>query len=436
MKIQTVTVVGANGAMGAAVAGVIAAFGNARVYLVSRSYEKSEKAKERAIASVRSDAIASRLFPVDMDELPRCVQESQWVFESVREDYSTKSEIYHTIAANRKPGTLVSTGTSGLSIEKLSESFDEEGRRLFFGTHFFNPPYNLLLCEFTKTSCCNETAAEEFSNYLSETLNRRLIVTRDAPAFLGNRIGFIFLNEAAQFAELYQDRGGIDYIDAILGPFTGRSMPPLRTIDFVGLDIHKAIMDNLYDHTQGFYHEQMRLPDYITRLIEEKRLGRKSGQGFFRTKIDENGAKQLQVYDIATGSYRARERYSFDFAERAVACLEEADYKGAVEQILSSESKHAKICRYFLVKYVACALESGVDICGDTDCADIAMAYGFGWAPPQAMLELMGGVDAVCEMICRDDRLKSSVNVERFRQAGKQAKPCGLDYRKYFKAKL
>ena len=76
MKIQTVTVVGANGAMGAAVAGVIAAFGNARVYLVSRSYEKSEKAKERAIASVRSDAIASRLFPVDMDELPRCVQES------------------------------------------------------------------------------------------------------------------------------------------------------------------------------------------------------------------------------------------------------------------------------------------------------------------------------------------------------------------------
>ena len=115
--------------------------------------------------------------------------------------------------------------------------------------------------------------------YLSEKLHRTIAESKDLPAFLGNRIGFYVMNEALQYAEKYQDNGGIDYIDSLLGPFTGRTMAPLTTSDFVGLDVHKAIVDNIYENTNDYVHEKFVLPTFVQELIDEGRLGRKTRQG-------------------------------------------------------------------------------------------------------------------------------------------------------------
>ena len=125
-----------------------------------------------------------------------------------------------------------------------------------------------------------------------------VVEVKDAPAFLANRIGFQFINEAMQYAQRYQDRGGIDYVDGILGSFTGRTMAPLTTADFVGLDVHKAIVDNLYANTCDYAHSSFVLPSFCQELIDAGLLGRKAGAGLYKMQIDENGKKTKNTYLI------------------------------------------------------------------------------------------------------------------------------------------
>jgi len=250
MTIKTVTVIGATGTMGANIAGIFAAFGDAKVYCVGRDIEKVKKNISRSVKSVKADAIAKNLIPVDFDSLESCVADSDFVFESIKEDMEVKAEIATRVGKVLKPHAISATGSSGLSITKLAECYSEEARACFFGVHMFNPPYTLQLCELIKTKYSDEQVYVELKDYLKVVLLRTVVEVKDSPAFLGNRIGFQFINEALQYAEKYKDNGGIDYIDAIIGTFTGRSMPPLTTSDFVGLDVHKAIVDNIYENIQ------------------------------------------------------------------------------------------------------------------------------------------------------------------------------------------
>ena len=243
MTIKTVTIIGATGTMGANIAGIFAAFGDAKVYCVGRDIEKVKKTIPHIVKSVKADAIAKKLIPADFDSLEQCVADSDFVFESSKEDMTVKVEIAARVGKVLKPNAISATGSSGLSITKLAECYSEELRGHFFGVHMFNPPYNLQLCELIKTKYSDERMYQELKAYLKTVLYRTVVEVKDSPAFLGNRIGFQFINEALQYAEKYKDNGGIDYIDAILGSFTGRSMAPLTTSDFVGLDVHKAIVD-------------------------------------------------------------------------------------------------------------------------------------------------------------------------------------------------
>ena len=160
------------------------------------------------------------------------------------------------------------------------------------------------LCEFTPTKYSDADTAAELKAYLKDKLFRTVVEVKDSPAFLGNRIGFQFINEALQYAEKYKDNGGIDYIDALLGSFTGRSMAPLVTSDFVGLDVHKAIVDNVYENTSDYAKDTFILPDFVKKLVEEKKLGRKSGMGLYQLVRYDNGFKRNTVFDINTGLYR------------------------------------------------------------------------------------------------------------------------------------
>ena len=178
--------------------------------------------------------------------LAQCVSESDLVFESAAENLEIKIDLHTKVGQNLKRGAIACTGSSGLSITRLAECYPEELRSQFYGVHMFNPPYQMPLCELTASKYSDMELYKELKEYLDSTLHRCVAESKDLPAFLGNRIGFYVINEALIYAEIYKDNGGVDYIDAILGPFTGRTMPPITTADFVGLDVHKAIVDNLY----------------------------------------------------------------------------------------------------------------------------------------------------------------------------------------------
>ncbi|WP_050754230.1 3-hydroxyacyl-CoA dehydrogenase family protein [Desulfitobacterium hafniense] len=432
MHIKRVTIIGANGTIGSKVAGMLTSLGRLTVYLVSSNIEKSMDAKNKAIRASRDDSIADMLIPLTYDELSDCVSSSQWVFEAIVEDIEAKLTINKLIARYRKPGTIVSTSTSGLSIEKLSSVFDEEGKALYFGTHFFNPPMKQLLCEMTPTSASNMSVFKDLAKFLENQLHRKAIFTADSPAFLANRIGFIFLNEAAQYADLYKSFGGIDYIDSILGPFTGRAIPPLDTIDFVGLDVHKAIMDNLAVYTNDIFQNETILPKYIIDLLRKEKFGYKSGCGLYKTEIA--GDKKIQwVYDIESKRYRPKRLYNFEFAKKAVEALLRKDAQSAFNAILNSSEKEAEICRHFLIKYVVSSLVISQSVSNDLSSADIAMAYGFGWLPPLATLELLGGICGLKRLIRHDKMLNIEIDLEPIVA---NIPKCSLDYSGFLYAKL
>ncbi len=440
LNVKTVTVIGANGTMGRNIAAIFASFGNAKVYMVSRDLKKSEKAKDKAFRSVRAESITANLIPADYSMLEECVKESDIVFESTAENWETKNSVTDLVAAAAEKyseeckDTLFCTGTSGLSITKLSERFSEKFRKNYMGMHFFNPPYSLTLCELTPTKYSDRELFEAAKDYCANILFRTVIEVKDSPAFLGNRIGFQFINKAMRYADIYQDNGGIDYIDAILGAFTGRSMAPIVTANFVGLDVHKAIVDNIYENTDDFAHEDFILSDYAQKLIDDGMLGRKAGGGLYKTEVVASGVKLHLVYDISTGNYRKTMKYTFPFKEKMIALIQEADYDDAFHILKTNKSQEAKICRDFLINYVLYSLRATELVGYDIHAADDAIASGFSWCPPLAMIEAFGGVDefrALCKANLTPEEIEK-IDVDHLLS---RVEPSKYDYRRFVRAK-
>ena len=296
----------------------------------------------------------------------------------------------------------------------------------------FNPPYTLQLCELIPTKYSNPVMKEELEQYLCEVLHRTVVEVKDSPAFLGNRIGFQFINEALQFAEKYKDNGGIDYIDALLGSFTGRTMAPLTTSDFVGLDVHKAIVDNIYEKTHDYAHETFVLPEFARKLVAEEKMGRKSGCGLYQRVKYENGLTRQTVYDINTGLYRDVIPYVFPFADKMKRRIAEGDYVKAFERLVNNRSQEAEICLSFLLKYIIYSLYATEEVGYAIEAADDAMATGFNWCPPLAMYQALSTVADVPALIKeRLPEVCSKVDVDRLLS---DVKPSKYDYRLYFKS--
>lgn len=434
LRINTVTVVGANGTMGKNVSAIFASFGDAKVYMISRDLEKSRKASLLAGKTVRADSIISNLIPADYSMLAECVSQSDLVFECAAEDLDLKVDLHNRIGHCLRPGTIACTGSSGLSITRLSECYPIEVRGYFFGVHMFNPPYQLPLCELTASPDSDMALYQELKVYLTQVLHRTVAESKDLPAFLGNRIGFYFMNEALQYADKYQDNGGIDYIDAILGPFSGRVMPPITTSDFVGLDVHKAIVDNIYENTDDYVHSKFVLPDYAKDLINDGNLGRKSGKGFYKLLRNDSGEKRKLVWDIKTKRYRDVINYSFPFAIRMKEALRVGDYDCAISELVGNKSQEADICLRFLLRYIVYSLYTAEHVGYDLRVADDVMATGFTWCPPFALIDAFS---RVCDL--RDlmkDRLKpeilNNVNIDHILERRIKSR---YDYRLFFKAK-
>lgn len=434
MNIRTVTIVGANGTMGTNVSAIFASFGKAKAFMVSRDIKKSERAALKAGKTVKADSITSHLIPADYSMLDDCIKQSDLVFESAAENLELKIELHTKIGQSLKKGAVACTGSSGLSITRLAECYPEEVRSQFFGVHMFNPPYQLTLCELTASPYSDMAMYGDLKKYLTDTLFRTVAESKDLPAFLGNRIGFYFINEALIYAERYQDNGGIDYIDAILGPFTGRTMPPITTADFVGLDVHKAIVDNIYENTNDYVHEKFVLPEFVQKLIDKGYLGRKRGQGLYKLIKGDNDYKRMMVWDIKEGGFRDVIKYTFPFALKMKEYLKVGDYDKAIQELINNHSLEADICLRFLLRYIVYSLYTAEHVGYDLRVADDVMATGFTWCPPFAMMEAF---TRVCDLgALMKERLKPEIlsNVDIDHIIAEQIKS-KYDYRIYFKAK-
>ncbi len=441
LQIRTVTVLGASGTMGAAAAGLFAAYGEAQVYVTGRNPQRTQTAVGRAARSVRGDSIRARLTPVAWEELERAVAASDLIFESVAEDAAVKAEVLARAAAAMRPDALLCTGSSGLSVTALAGALPAERRSRFLGMHLFNPPGKMTLCELIPTPDTDPALTDAVQDWLETQLRRCVVRTGDTPAFLANRIGLCFLQDAALLADTCRDRGGIDYADALLGGFTGRAMPPLATVDFIGLDVHAAIIRNLRDNTADCMHGVYRLPPYMETLLARGALGRKAGGGLFRQSVSPDGEPVREVYDIAADAYRPAASYDIPFARAMCACLHTGDYAGAFRVLLYDAAEEAALCRAMLGRYLLYAAVTAEQTGCSLHDADAAMATGFGWCPPLALsdaLRTAGDPFSLCEPLCRGEqeaaalaRLRAAVPARTARRGCLSA----FDFRPFFRAK-
>jgi 3-hydroxyacyl-CoA dehydrogenase len=391
-SIRKIVVLGANGAMGSASGAVFAAAGFPTVFL-ARTLDKAEAGRARAEQLTRgkiaSGAISCGTYASD---LGHALADADLVFEAVSEDLATKRELFALIDRLRNADTIVATVSSGLAIRGLCAGLSAGFRRNFLGVHLFNPPTAIVGCELIPHGGTDPGVVAVVRDFLTAGAGREVVETADTPAFAGNRVGFRLLNEVAQLAEEH----GVAFMDQLVGPHTGRAMAPLATIDLVGWDVHKAIVDNLYANTHDIAHDQFRLPAYVQRGIERGHLGRKTRDkgGFFRLEGKPPAARHL-VLDPASGDYRPLSEVappSPAFAERMTSAIRGAGvgYRRAMEVLCAADGWEAELLRRILLGYISYGLGLVGEVVERPRDIDRIMAFGFHWAPPSVLVDAIG----------------------------------------------
>jgi 3-hydroxyacyl-CoA dehydrogenase len=392
-SIRKIVVLGANGAMGSSSGAVFAAAGIPTVFL-ARTLEKAEAGKARA-EQLTKGQISPRSISCGTyaQDLGHALADADLVFEAVSEDPGIKREVFALVEKLRNEDTIVATVSSGLSIGGMSADRTASFRKNFLGIHFFNPPTIITGCELIPHAGTDPGVVAVVRDFLTSVVGREVVETADTPAFAGNRLGFKVLNEVAQLAEEH----GVAFMDQLVGPHTGRALPPLATIDLVGWDVHKAIVDNLWASTYDTAHDHFLLPAYMQRQIDKGHLGRKTRDkgGFFR--VDGKGADAKHfVLDARTGDYKPLAEVTPPmptFVERMKSAIRSghvSGYRGAMEVLCTAEGTEAELLRRVLLGYISYGLGLVGDVVERPRDVDRIMGFGFNWAPPGVLVDAIG----------------------------------------------
>ena len=391
-NVEHVVVLGANGTMGY---GSAALFTQAvpKVTFLARSREKAEEGLAAAIKQVRSPTVASRAEVGDYgSDLEKALGSADLIFEALTEDLEIKREIFDKVEKARRDDSIIATVTSGLSINKLCEGRGESFRKHFMGLHFFNPPNVIVGTELIAGDDTDPDLLSFVEAFSRVRLGREIVRTSDTPAFAGNRVGFKVLNEAAQLAE----RLGPVLVDRLVGPYTGRAMTPLATIDLVGWDIHRAIVDNVHENTADEAHATMKLPDYMAKMMEAGVLGNKSGGGFFKRDGDVRLALQP-----GSGDYVAESDVklpNLGYIDEVARLHSVGRYAEGMAAFLAADGDEADLARKVIAGYVSYSFHRAGEVTETITGIDMIMGAGFNWAPPSVLVDTMG-IGAAVAMI-------------------------------------
>jgi 3-hydroxyacyl-CoA dehydrogenase len=407
-------------------AGCVFAGGEYSVTLLARTCEKAADGYTEAQNYARAEAIAERLSVGAYDsDLGREVGGAAIVFESLAEDLPLKRQFFELIDNSRRPDTIVASGSSGLSIAEMARGRSDSFRRNFLGIHLFNPPQVIVGAEVIPGPDTDPAVVKRVVAMLTKRLGRKVIVTKDMPAFVGNRVGFKVLNETAQLAAEH----GVAFIDYLIGPHTGRAMAPLATIDLVGWDVHKAIVNNVHDNCEDEAHESFAMPEYMNAALHKGCLGNKTPErgGFYR-----RAGKQVFVLDPKTGGHESYQKPApIEFVEKMKRLHHVGRYGEALKVLAEAKGADAEICRRVVLGYVSYALNRVGEVAASTEDVDTIMSYGFNWAPPTAIVDLLGAKNTVAML----EKLKLAVpaSVEMAASRGTRMFPGGiLEYGRTF----
>ena len=279
----------------------------ARNKFAAAGLEAARKSKPAAFM----DASLARFVTIGNfeDDLPK-LAEVDWIIEAVVENLDIKRALLRKVEAIRKPGTIVTTNTSGLPVGKIAEGFSDEFRWAWFGTHFFNPPRYMRLLEIIPTPATDRAAIDAIAHFADVRLGKGVVMAKDTPNFIGNRIGtFSVLNVMRLMQEMDLS---IEEVDALTGQAVGwpRSAT-FRTMDLVGLDVLSHVVGNMIANVHD-ERSDLRLPDFFGQMLQRKWLGDKTKGGFYKKVKSHNGKEdERMALNWKTLEYHPRQKPKF-----------------------------------------------------------------------------------------------------------------------------
>ncbi|NNC94716.1 MAG: 3-hydroxyacyl-CoA dehydrogenase/enoyl-CoA hydratase family protein [Chitinophagales bacterium] len=281
----------------------------ARNKLVDSSLNSAIKANP---SPIYDKSFASRIKTGNFEDNMDLISECDWIIEVVIENLDIKKKVFEQVEKHRKPGTLISSNTSGIPIELMLEGRSEDFKKHFVGTHFFNPPRYLKLLEVIPSSETDSEIVDFFMSYGEKFLGKTTVLCKDTPGFIANRIGVFSI--MAIFHLMAEMDLSIEEVDALTGPITGRpKSASFRTCDIVGLDTLAKVALGMKENCTGDESaETFAIPDYVNKMIENKWLGDKSKQGFYKKVKNDEGKSEILALNIKTMEYEPKSKPRFD----------------------------------------------------------------------------------------------------------------------------
>ncbi|MDP9229358.1 MAG: 3-hydroxyacyl-CoA dehydrogenase, partial [Bacteroidota bacterium] len=347
-----------------------------------------KKARNKIVNDSLQAAIKSNPSPVytkdvvkkittgNFDDNMKDIADCDWVIEVVVERLDIKEKIFEQTEKFRKPGTLITSNTSGIPIHMMTEGRTDDFKKHFCGTHFFNPPRYLRLLEIIPTPHTDPAVVDFLMNYGDLILGKTTVLAKDTPAFIANRIGVYGI---MSIFGLVEKMGlTIDEVDALTGPIIGRpKSATFRTADVVGIDtlvkVAKGVHDNCPNDEAG---DSFNIPAWLDKMIANNWLGDKTGQGFFKKTKGKGGEKEILTLNLQTMEYGPRQKPKFATAETTKQI---EDLKQRLKMLVAGQDKACEFYRHFhygLFSYISHRIP---EISDEIYRVDDAMMAGFGW---------------------------------------------------------
>ncbi|WP_339894026.1 3-hydroxyacyl-CoA dehydrogenase/enoyl-CoA hydratase family protein [uncultured Algibacter sp.] len=341
--------------------------------LVNDALTASVKSKP---APLYHASFVNRITTGNLDDDIAKVEDVDWIMEVVVERLDIKQQVFEKLEKYRTPGTLITSNTSGIPIKFMSEGRSEDFQKHFCGTHFFNPARYLKLFEIIPGPKTDISVLEFLNGYGEQFLGKTSVIAKDTPAFIGNRIG-IFSIQSLFHAVKDLDLT-VEEVDKLSGPVIGRpKSATFRTVDVVGLDtlVHVAngIRENCLNDERL---ELFKLPDFINTMMENKWLGSKTGQGFYKKTVSSEGRKEILTLDLNTLEYRSAKRAKFATLELTKTIDKVAD---RFKVLVKGKDKAGEFYRKSFSALFAYVSNRIPEITDELYKIDDAMKAGFGW---------------------------------------------------------
>ncbi|MGY5849734.1 3-hydroxyacyl-CoA dehydrogenase/enoyl-CoA hydratase family protein [Salegentibacter sp. F14] len=341
--------------------------------LVNESLQSALKSKPSPIYHKK---FASRIATGNLEDDIAKVSEVDWIIEVVVERLDIKKKVFDDLEKHRKPGTLITSNTSGIPIQQMNQGRSDDFKKHFCGTHFFNPPRYLRLFEIIPGPDTSQEVLDFLNNYGEKFLGKKSVVAKDTPAFIGNRVGIFSI---MSLFHMVKDMGmTIEEVDKLTGPVIGRQKSAtFRTVDVVGLDTLVHVANGLHKGVpQDEAHELFALPDFIQTMMDNQWYGSKSGQGFYKKIKNEDGSSTIKSLDLDSLEYRDQKKASFDTLEQTKTIDNVQD---RFEVLINGKDKAGEFYRKNFGALFAYVSHRIPEITDELYKVDDAMKAGFGW---------------------------------------------------------